>query len=106
MKIPIYGGKLKIDFPENFLEYSKKLGYENMENIGAFVTPLDETTGVIRMVFDRDWVKPSVVAHEAVHVMSQVFGVRGIYHDSSNDESVAYFIGWVVDQVYKKFNKL
>ena len=103
MKIPIYGGELKILILSDFKAIAKKhnLILEGGEDAFVFIS----AKGEIVMCLQKDYINPGLVAHEAVHVASIVFRSRSIDFDPFNDEPIAYFIGWVVDEVYKKLDK-
>ena len=104
MKIPIYGGKLQIVISDNFLKDAKKHGFSDMGVYDAFAS-LDEEEDTILLMFDSKNITPGIVAHEAIHVMGFVFAARGVFYDPENDEPAAYFINWVVDQVYRKIGQ-
>ena len=55
----------------------------------------------IILIFDTDELTPSLVAHEAVHVVNFVYQHVGQKIDKDNDEVNAYHVGWVVDRVYE-----
>jgi len=44
---------------------------------------------------------PSVLAHEAVHVVNYLFAHAGVEPDVDNDEPQAYMIGYVVECIWK-----
>ena len=41
------------------------------------------------------------IAHEAIHIKNMVFELRGIHLDPDNDEAEAYFVGWLITEIYK-----
>ena len=103
MKIPIYGGELKILILPDFNKVAKKnnLVLDGGEDAFVFISEKNE----IVMCFQKDFINPGLVAHEAIHVASILFRTMKIEMDPFNDEPLAYFIGWVVDEVYKKLDK-
>lgn len=44
----------------------------------------------------------SVIAHEALHLMSYIMKNRGIQYDSDNDEPQAYLLGFIVEFLTKE----
>lgn len=46
-----------------------------------------------------------VLAHEAVHLASYLFKMRGIRHDLDNEEPYSYLVGWFVEEIDKFCNK-
>ena len=47
----------------------------------------------------------STIAHEAFHITSFVMKRVGINPDVNNDESQAYLLSWIVEQVYIEYKK-
>jgi hypothetical protein len=45
------------------------------------------------------------IAHESFHITSFIMKRVGIHPDVNNDESQAYLLSWVVEEVYKEFKK-
>ena len=53
----------------------------------------------------KPWVSSGSIAHEAKHVVNNIFRQRGIELDLNNDEPECYLLGWVVDQICKYIKK-
>lgn len=45
-------------------------------------------------------ITPGTISHEAFHISSMLFDRINIKADHNNDEAQAYFLEWVVDEVY------
>lgn len=45
----------------------------------------------------------NVSAHEAVHVMLDIYWAIGDYANLDSQEPTAYFIGWMTEEIYKVF---
>lgn len=103
IKIPIYNGRLIIikvdDWEPINIKYGYKLGRKH--NACVFKDFNDEVVVVF-----KDDPTPSIIAHEAVHIVNHFFKDRGIDLDTENDEPYAYFLGWIVVQLNKFSNKL
>lgn len=41
------------------------------------------------------------IAHEAVHVASELFSEMGAIHTSDNQEPFAYLVGWIADCIHQ-----
>lgn len=48
-----------------------------------------------------DFTDISTVSHEAFHGMSYIYNSRGVEYDSENDESSAYYIGFIVENILR-----
>lgn len=53
------------------------------------------------VMFNETHCTPSIIAHEAKHVVNYIFTDIGYKLDNDNDEMECYFLGWVVDQLHK-----
>lgn len=42
---------------------------------------------------------PSTVAHEALHLLTYLMKRKGLRYDADNDESLAYLMGWLVQEI-------
>jgi hypothetical protein len=97
--IPIYFGYLKIIITESYDQISKKyemdIDDETYSGVFFYVKENDEYVIAIREV---NW---SVIAHEIVHCVNEIFINRGIQLDRHNDEPQAYLTGWITNQVDK-----
>jgi hypothetical protein len=107
--IPIYFGRLKIVIAKDFNEAAKRIGYECNSDLSvydAFVFPGFTKNGfsIYTAVFKPDASYKSV-AHEAVHLVNNVFKDRGIKLDVFNDEPQAYLTGWFTGEIHKALKK-
>lgn len=46
-----------------------------------------------------------LLAHELMHVVSNMMAVYNIKHDPDNDEPIAYLMGYMMDMINDKYNK-
>ena len=111
VNIPIYHGKLDIcitDDRERMAKDYKDVGGFNDEVFAH--TLYNESKGVFAVVLNPlnsiSKLSQGIIAHEAVHVVNFVFGSRGVIPDTDNDEPMAYFVEWVVDEINKYLQSL
>jgi len=100
-KIPIYFGTLIVIKTNDFKAVIKKYGLDKSSSeCDAFVFRI-ETKKRLRYfaVFKKHNV--SNIAHEAVHIVSDIFRDGGIIPDVKNDEPQAYLTGWVANKIHK-----
>lgn len=108
VKIPIYPGNLRIIFTED-LEVVKEFFPDYDRNAIAGVTGVTEdelwtVTTIINPYYNYDDLGLSIygtIAHEALHVVQEVFYNVGIEMDLTNPEPANYMLGWVVDNIYQ-----
>ena len=101
-KIPMYFDYLVIVQDKDDKKIAKKYGLEGTETFdGCFFTKhsKDGHTKYVIAFFGK--ASPSAIAHEAVHVVNQIFKDRYIKLDIDNDEPQAYLLGWVVEKCHE-----
>lgn len=101
--IPIYNGRLIMLKVYDWGEINKKYGY-NLDDLHKACVFKDFNDEIV-VVFKGE-ASPSIIAHEAVHIVNHVFKDRGVKLDVENDEPYAYFIGWVVIQTTRFLYKV
>jgi hypothetical protein len=100
-KIPLYYGELVILQGKNNKSFPKKYDLSGTKGYAACTFKDHKKDGSTRYVvifFGKTDI--STIAHEALHVVNQIFDDRLIYPDLKNDEPQAYLIGWVVSKCY------
>jgi len=99
IKIPIYFGKLVIIQTDDWKLLCKRFKLNpTIDQHEAFVlTQRDQ----IIVVFREGEICPSIIAHEAVHIVNEIFLSCSVQLDLNNDEPQAYLTGWVVKQIHK-----
>ena len=105
VKIPIYFGDLKIILCDDWEEINQKYNVKLGTDLEAAIFTDDGDYMVLYAVFSRK-PKGSVIAHECVHLISQVFCQRGITRDNFNDEPEAYLHGWFFQQIDNFFKNI
>lgn len=106
IQIPLYGGKLVVIISNNGDKIKKLIPTFDNINIYAhtYSHPYKEKWGYF-VIFNfnnkYDKITYGTIVHEAIHACSFLFDHRGVRADFKNDEPVAYFVEWVVDEIYK-----
>lgn len=102
VKIPIYFGELVIYKVEDWNFVNKEFGFELDKGYdGAFWYTQDNSgTDKFHIAF-KDNPSESIVAHEVVHLVNEIYKTRHMSLDFNNDEPQAYLTGWVVGEVHK-----
>lgn len=59
-----------------------------------------ESEGELVIAFEG-YPRPGVIAHEAKHLVNQIFLKIGHNPDLFNDEPEAYLLGWIVDKLHE-----
>lgn len=115
VQIPIYPGRILIVFTEDvdivkeyFSDYDSPVvtgvtgvspKHSNLYTVTVIVNPnIKDISGLMTI--------HGVIAHEALHVVQEVFYNVGIEMDLDNPEPANYFLGWVVEEMYKVYNKI
>lgn len=106
-KIPLYFGILQIVVANDFVKALNKLKIPYSDSFtpnsyGSFIVPSTKETVY---VFVRKNVTSKIIAHEAVHIVNDIFNRVHIKLDLDNDEPQAYLMGWVVEQIHKAVKK-
>lgn len=102
INIPIYFGRLVIHQDKNWNKINKKYDCFATKSFEAFVFDQEKKSGRKEIIacFGKN---PSqgVIAHEAVHVVNNIFKNGLMKLDEENDENQAYLTGWVVSEINK-----
>lgn len=104
IKIPIYFGTLEIVTSEDRIELSEKYKIEP-DGFDAMVfknSKPDFPTNYVALFVGKPTNK--IIAHEVVHIVSNIFHDRGITKDLINDEPEAYLTGFIFEQIEKFFS--
>jgi len=98
--IPIYCGTLIIIQSDNFKDVEKKYNLTDTSKMKAFHFKnqnKNESTNYFIVFKPKE--KFSIISHEIVHLLNQIFRDHGIKLSLKNDEPQAYFHSWLVEQV-------
>ncbi len=105
IKIPLYFADLIIIQSDNIQKILKKYNVRfDAHGFGAvtFRDPLKSGYNRYVIAFSNDDISPSLIAHEALHVVTYLFDDKLIRIDNSNDEPAAYLLGWIVAEIHKR----
>lgn len=97
IKIPIYNSKLIVIYDKDLSYVEKKYNTKSLVDYGA-VTLKDESKYRTYVVAFESYDR-SIIAHEIVHIINYIFLDCGIELDRINDESQAYFTGWLFEEI-------
>ncbi len=101
MRFPIYKGKFTIIMNQKLDTIAEE--FNVVFDPANFVAGVFVVDGIVYAAFELDEVTPGVIAHEAFHVVCQLFGDIGAKIDIANDEPPAYLLTWVVDEIHKVY---
>lgn len=99
--IPIYHGWFTIIIVKDWAKVNEKYGIQATDAYDAVAFKPETGDKSEYVAVFKGWPKPSVMAHEAVHLTNQVFIDACIKPDLENDEPYAYLLGWFVEQMSK-----
>ncbi|WP_139420952.1 hypothetical protein [Chryseobacterium mulctrae] len=111
-KIPLYGGLLTIVKCENW-EHLKEVYKEalrkystqpNEKHDGYAFEAITENGTDQYIVAFKGTPKGSVIAHECVHLVNNLYANRAIELNLYDDEHQAYLLEWFFDQIDNFFN--
>lgn len=107
VKIPLYPGNLCIIDAEKSGEL-KKFGidimFEPNEELFAHTIGHQFKGKVCNYIVlntkHSERITPGIIAHESLHVVSNIFNHIGNRFEPTNDEDAAYLISWIVNEVH------
>lgn len=95
--IPIYFGTLILIKTDDFKEVNK--AYKTKAKNKLYDAVVFETIKKGHHVVAIKVANWSVIAHETVHLVNDIFLKCGIQLDRVNDEPQAYLTGWIVNEI-------
>ena len=104
-KTPLYGTKFTIviyNSNEEFKQKFKKIEISNFD--GAVFYEKDELF-IVFSAERKGYPTPGIIAHEAKHLVNNIFIEISHDLDRYNDEPEAYLLGWIVDRIHEVLNK-
>lgn len=107
--IPIYFGYFRIVITKDFQYAVKKLKIKtdnhDVNKFSSFVhTDYKNNISRYTIFINKKLISPSIIAHEAVHLVNAVYLNSLIELDRINDEPQAYLTGWFVNEIHKELN--
>ena len=70
---------------------------------GQAIPLMESYENATLILLNPEYIKPSVVAHEASHAAKDLFNCIGA--DPSDNETFEYLLGWIVDKCYDAIAK-
>lgn len=106
VQIPIYRGALVMILTRDLTELNKEYNLNFTNSFGGGVFNITDDSGYTTffVAFDYDW-DNALIAHEAVHLVNDIFKHKYIKLDPDNDEAQAYFTAWIFEQCEDFLNK-
>ena len=100
--IPIYGSKWKIIFVDSLKEIASKYDLRDDENYDAvcFIFEGDYYTA-----FEIKEITPGLIAHEAKHLVNQIFIHCDVLLDRHNDEPECFLLSWIINRIHENMPK-
>ena len=103
IKVPLYLEEITIIFFTDEQQIKERFPESEPESFIAKVLYEDGTHYVI---FDlKENLTHGIIAHEAYHLMNNIFKVIGHKTHMQNHEPEAYLLEWIVNEIYKIKNK-
>ena len=104
-KTPLYGTKFTIVIYNSDDEFQKKFKKIEISNFDGAVFYEKEELFIVFSVEKKGYPTPGIIAHEAKHLVNNIF--IEISHELCryNDEPEAYLLGWIVDRIHEVLNK-
>jgi len=104
-RTPLYGTKFTIVIYNSDDDFQKKFKKIEISNFDAAVFYEKDELFIVFSTERKGYPTPGIIAHEAKHLVNNIF--IEISHDLCryNDEPEAYLLGWIVDRIHELLNK-
>lgn len=101
IQIPLYFGEITLIQSKDLRPLEKEYNLEPIFDCVAFCWSYEDNDGYKRylLAFEES-ITPSIVAHEACHLVNRIFKDVGIELDLENDENQCYLLGWIVNECH------
>jgi len=104
-KTPLYGTKFTIVIYNSDDEFQKKFKKIEISNFDGAVFYEKDELFIVFSAEQKGYPTPGIIAHEAKHLVNNIFIAISHDLDRYNDEPEAYLIGWIVDKIHELLNK-
>lgn len=104
INIPIYNGRLTLILDKDLSYIEKTYKTKSLDDYGAVTLKnLSEYRHYVIAFTDAEHL--SNIVHEIIHLKNYIYLDCGVELDRINDESEAYFCGWLFDQIFNFITK-
>lgn len=102
IEIPIFYGEIWVWYEDTLEEVSNhyEIGGDPNEFDGFFFRVYDNGYIQYHIALKKD-IEHHKIIHEIVHLCNALMKDRGILLDPDNDETQAYLMGWMCEQIFK-----
>tara|TARA_B100000378_G_scaffold236018_1_gene202702 strand:- start:13374 stop:13730 length:357 start_codon:yes stop_codon:yes gene_type:complete len=105
VEVPIYGEKFEIILFDKSEEVEKHIeGLElntSLDNYDGCVFQYKNQIYLALNTSKEGYPTPGIIAHEAKHLLNEIYLNIGAQLDLENDEPEAYLLGWIVNRIHE-----
>jgi hypothetical protein len=105
IKDKLYQITYKIYIGDDEDELVQKSGANVEGNFDAFTWSDDRSITIAFVEYEGQKIGIDLVAHEAYHAMHFLFTSRGVSIENKQHEHVAYYLGWLVGELWNIIQK-
>ena len=100
-KTPLYGTKFTIVLYNSDDEFQKKFKKIEISNFDGAVFYEKDELFIVFSAEKKGYPTPGIIAHEAKHLVNNIFIEISHDLDRYNDEPEAYLLGWIVNRIHE-----
>lgn len=103
-KTPLYGVPFTVIIYKEHSEIEKffeKSNFEPSKEHDGWVATIDSQLYLVFLAQDKGYPTAGIIAHEAKHLVNNIFIEICHELDRYNDEPECYLLGWIVDEIHK-----
>ena len=104
-KTPLYGTKFTIVIYNSDDDFQKKFKKIEISNFDGAVFYEKDELFIVFSAERKGYPTPGIIAHEAKHLVNNIFIEISHDLDRHNDEPEAYLLGWIVNRIHELLNK-
>lgn len=117
LQIPLYGGKLticivddkSIDLNDHFKDLPEKISIDYAHTFLCNIIVNRKLKRSFTLLFNikNEYAKITngTISHEALHATDLILYYAGLQLNEHSSEAYSYLIAWIVDNIYRVFNK-
>jgi len=100
-KTPLYGTKFTIVIYNSDDDFQKKFKKIEILNFDGAVFYEKDELFIVFSAEKKGYPTPGIIAHEAKHLVNNIFIEISHDLDRHNDEPEAYLLGWIVNRIHE-----